>query len=95
MAKVARRLCIYGRVQGVAYRAWAIETAERFGLAGWVRNRRDGSVEALIIGPEDAVTRMTEACRQGPPAARVERIEATEAPDAGTGSVGFRQLPTA
>ena len=94
MADIARQLRIFGRVQGVAYRAWAVETAEHFGLAGWVRNRRDGSVEALITGPEAEVARMIEACRRGPPAARVDRVDVTEALDVGMESIGFRQLPT-
>src|SRR5712691_3725570 len=63
------RLRITGRVQGVGYRAWAIETAARLELRGWVRNRSDGSVEALVIGAEDAVAAMIEACRDGPFAA--------------------------
>jgi acylphosphatase len=94
MAEVVKRLCIFGRVQGVAYRAWTIDMARSFGLRGWVRNRRDGSVEALIAGPEAAVTRMLEACRRGPPAARVDRVEATDASDEASGIVDFRQLPT-
>jgi acylphosphatase len=94
MAEVAKRLGISGRVQGVAYRAWTVETATSLGLRGWVRNRRDGSVEALIVGPEVSVARMIEACRRGPPAARVDRVEITEAPDAGLGAIGFRQLPS-
>src|SRR5712691_7538908 len=83
------RLRITGRVQGVGYRAWAIETAARLGLRGWVRNR---SVEALVIGEEDAVTAMIEACRDGPFAARVTEILVSEAAD--DGSDGFRPLAT-
>jgi acylphosphatase len=62
-------------------------------LRGWVRNRKDGSVEALFIGPEAGVKAMIEACRAGPPAARVTRIIEEAAED--DGSQGFRQLPTA
>src|SRR6266568_5182590 len=87
------RLRIIGRVQGVGYRAWAIETAARLGLRGWVRNRRDGSVEALVIGDEDAVAAMIEACRQGPFAARVSEVLVSDADD--DGSSGFRPLATA
>jgi acylphosphatase len=62
-------------VQGVWFRAWIKREAEGRGLSGWVRNRADGSVEALFAGEVDAVRAMVEACRLGPPAARVERIE--------------------
>lgn len=70
----ARRLRIEGRVQGVGYRAWMVREARRLGLAGWVRNRADGSVEAVIAGPEPAVQALLTACRRGPIAARVDRI---------------------
>ena len=69
------RVLVRGRVQGVAYRAWTKRRAEALGLAGWVRNRRTGEVEAVFSGPAEAVETMIEACRQGPPAARVESIE--------------------
>lgn len=74
-ADVAIRVRIRGRVQGVWYRAWTVEEAGRHGLRGWVRNRHDGSVEALFCGPAAAVGQMIAACRRGPPAARVEAIE--------------------
>jgi acylphosphatase len=88
----AIRLRIEGRVQGVMYRAWAVEEARRRGLRGWVRNRRDGSVEALLIGASDSVEEMIAACRRGPRHAAVDRIDREEAAD--DGSAGFRQLPT-
>ena len=81
------RLRITGRVQGVGYRAWAIVAAERLGVRGWVRNRGDGSVEALVIGSEDAVAAMIEACRNGPLAARVAEVAVSDAVD--DGSRGF------
>jgi acylphosphatase len=84
----AARLNITGRVQGVGYRAWAFETAARLRVRGWVRNRRDGSVEALVIGAEEAVAAMIEACRNGPAAARVSEVLLSEAAD--DGSEGFR-----
>jgi acylphosphatase len=84
----AARLKITGRVQGVGYRAWAFETAVRLRLRGWVRNHGDGSVEALVIGREDAVAAMIEAARKGPFAARVSEILVSEAAD--DGSEGFR-----
>jgi acylphosphatase len=70
-----RHVLIHGRVQGVGYRAWTEETARELGLQGWVRNRRDGSVEAVFAGSGEAVTKITEACRQGPYGAHVTGIE--------------------
>ena len=72
---IVRRLMIRGRVQGVCYRASAQEEALRLGLHGWVRNRRDGAVEAVVAGPEDAVERFVAWARNGPPAATVVHIE--------------------
>jgi acylphosphatase len=69
------RVRVSGRVQGVAYRAWARDEAERLGLSGWVRNERDGSVTALLAGPEEAVARMVAAMRVGPRVAIVDRLE--------------------
>ena len=86
------RLKISGRVQGVSYRWWTVGAATERGLDGWVRNRRDGTVEALISGPVATVDEMIEACRHGPPAARVTDIEIT--PEEGGTEKGFRQLPT-
>ncbi|MEM7226258.1 MAG: acylphosphatase [Pseudomonadota bacterium] len=71
----AIRVIISGRVQGVWFRGWTIETATRFGLDGWVRNRRDGTVEAVFSGPEEKLQAMREACRRGPPMARVVHVE--------------------
>jgi acylphosphatase len=85
-------LRIEGRVQGVWYRGWAVAEAERRGLRGWVRNKSDGSVEALLIGPDAVVADMIAACRRGPPAARVSAV--TERPAADDGSSGFRQRPS-
>jgi acylphosphatase len=76
--RVTRRLNIYGRVQGVCYRAWSRDEGRALGLDGWVRNRRDGSVEILLAGSEEAVAAMIERCRAGPPAARVDRIDVEE-----------------
>lgn len=76
-----RRLRIHGRVQGVFYRNWAVETARSFGLRGWVRNRMDGTVEAVIAGTEEDIRRFIERAHDGPPAARVTRVEQQEEPD--------------
>lgn len=78
-ADITMSLRIRGRVQGVWYRGWTEEEATRRGLRGWVRNRRDGSVEALFAGPAALVNDMIEACRRGPPAARVETVEQSPA----------------
>lgn len=84
------RLRITGRVQGVWYRGWTCEQARSLGLDGWVRNRSDGTVEALLAGNARDVAIMTDRCRTGPAAARVAAI--TEAPAQDPGVVGFRQL---
>jgi acylphosphatase len=86
------RLKITGKVQGVGYRIWATRTAIALGLRGWVRNRSDGSVEALAAGAPDAVGALTEACRQGPYGAHVTAVAVIDAED--DGSRGFTALPT-
>jgi acylphosphatase len=70
-----RHVTIRGRVQGVGYRAWVEHQATVRGLEGWVRNRRDGSVEAVFAGPEDTVSQMIAACRRGPSASRVDAVQ--------------------
>ncbi len=83
---------ITGRVQGVWFRGWIVQEAEKRGITGWVRNLRDGSVEALFCGPRAALDDMLAACRDGPPRARVENIELEDAdPPAET---RFVQAPT-
>lgn len=67
---------ITGHVQGVWFRGWTRQEAERLGLTGWVRNEADGSVAALLQGPSSVVDTMTDLLRQGPPAARVEKVSA-------------------
>ncbi len=84
---------ISGRVQGVWFRGWTCEQARALGLSGWVRNRRDGSVEAVFSGTSDAVHLMIERCHEGPPAARVDAV--THAPAAAPGVAGFDARPTA
>ncbi|MCA1440867.1 acylphosphatase [Ensifer sp. IC4062] len=70
---------ITGRVQGVAFRIWTRDEAVRLGLAGWVRNERDGSVTALIAGPEAAISMMLSRFWKGPPAARVSNVASEDA----------------
>lgn len=90
MARSATRLIIEGRVQGVGYRQWTVREASARGLDGWVRNLPDGTVEALIAGPADAVAAMIEACRKGPMLAAVTGIRqrSADAPD----KPGFAQV---
>ena len=88
----ARLLRIRGLVQGVGYRNALLREATRLGLSGWVRNRSDGSVEAMFAGPKPAVDAMLDACWQGPPAAQVRRVT----PSGGVypQDPGFHALPT-
>jgi acylphosphatase len=88
------RLTITGRVQGVGYRDWLMHSGRRLGLTGWVRNRSDGAVEALIVGDEAAVGEMINACRRGPPLARVDEID-VDPVDLDVLPEGFSKLPTA
>jgi acylphosphatase len=88
----AVRVRIEGRVQGVWFRAWTSEQARARGLSGWVRNRRDGSVEAVFAGDARKVDDMVAACRQGPPMARVHEVTVSAAEDPGG---GFDFRPTA
>ena len=75
---IVRHVVMRGYVQGVGFRMWTEDLAERLGLEGWVRNRRDGSVEAVFAGPEQAVTAAIEACRSGPRGARVAAVDVEE-----------------
>jgi acylphosphatase len=86
-------LRITGIVQGVCYRAWVADLAGKRRLSGWVRNRRDGSVEALFHGPADAVAAMIEDCRDGPSHARVEAVEIIA--EGGNAPERFEIRPTA
>jgi acylphosphatase len=94
MTELAVHIVIQGRVQGVAYRAWTVQEARRRGLAGWVRNLRDGNVEAVLQGPEHEVEMMIIACRRGPPLAHVSDI-VREPFQGKLEQAGFVQLPTA
>ena len=88
----AVRLIISGRVQGVWYRGWAVNQAVKLGLDGWVRNRTDGTVEALIVGPEARVDNMIKRCWDGPQSSNVSDIEVQNA--LGITAKGFTQKPT-
>lgn len=88
------RLSISGRVQGVGYRDWAVAKGQRLGLTGWVRNRTDGSVEALVVGDDEAVGKMIEACRRGPTLARVDSVD-VEQVDLDVLPTGFTRRPAA
>jgi acylphosphatase len=86
---VIRHVVVRGRVQGVGYRAFVEDEALRRELEGWVRNRRDGTVEAVFSGAEDVVTAIIAACRRGPPAAWVEAVADT----AGEGALLAQRRP--
>lgn len=86
------RVRIWGRVQGVWFRGWTVQEATELGLDGWVRNRADGSVEAVFRGPPASVAEMVRRCWRGPPAARVERVDESEEP--GPVEPGFASRPT-
>jgi acylphosphatase len=83
MTGVIRHVTVRGRVQGVGYRAFVADEADARSLEGWVRNCRDGGVEAVFAGPADAVAAMIAACRRGPSMARVDTIQEDDGhPDA-------------
>jgi acylphosphatase len=91
MSKAVRAI-IRGRVQGVGYRMWAERTALSLALRGSVRNRFDDTVEIILAGPDDRVSKMLELCRAGPRGAKVERIDLSDVEWTGE---GFTVLPTA
>lgn len=98
MNDIIRHVTIRGRVQGVGYRAWTEHKAILLGLDGWVRNRRDGSVEAVFAGPADIVEQMVAECRRGPITSRVDAVDVSMA-DADMlklrgADAGFATLPT-
>ena len=83
MSGAIRHVAIRGRVQGVGYRAWVADEAAARNLEGWVRNARDGSVEALFAGPADVIAAMIAACWRGPSMARVDAVQEDDGhPDA-------------
>jgi len=78
---IIRHVIAHGRVQGVGYRAFVEHEALKRGIEGWVRNRRDGSVEAVFAGLPDAVAGMIEVCRRGPFSAHVDAVDQREGSD--------------
>ena len=84
---ISRRVVVHGLVQGVFFRDSCRREAQKLGVAGWVRNRPDGTVEALFEGPEAEVGRMVDWARQGPPYARVDRVDVLD--EQPTGHTGF------
>jgi acylphosphatase len=80
--RVTRRVIIHGRVQGIGYRVWTEREALARSIEGWVRNRKDGTVEAVFAGMPDAVAGMIEACRQGPALSHVTAVDVHDASQA-------------
>lgn len=95
--RVIRHATIRGRVQGVGYRDWTRYVARERGVEGWVRNRKDGSVEAVFAGVREAVAGMLLACHRGPPNSVIEAIDEREAAESDLalrGEKSFAILPT-
>jgi acylphosphatase len=90
---MTRHVLIFGRVQGVGFRDWLVAQARRRGVHGWVRNRGDGTVEALLHGDDDAVSDLLRLCRDGPPHAAVKDVAAH--PSDPPGEEGFHRRPSA
>lgn len=90
----ARRIIVHGRVQGVFYRDWTVETADSLGLSGWVRNLPDGTVEAHLEGETDTLERMIAAMRDGPPRAAPTRLDMREVQSEDFGSFTRRDSPS-
>lgn len=92
MPQAAVRLEIEGRVQGVGFRWWTVRQAHALGVSGWVRNRRDGSVEVLAVGQPKALEALIDACGRGPAGAEVRALRQSPAED--DGSQGFEERST-
>ncbi|HEY0218646.1 MAG TPA: acylphosphatase [Afipia sp.] len=98
MSRLIIRVIVHGKVQGVGYRAWTQYKARQRELDGWVRNRTEGTVEAVFAGPAEIVEAMVEGCSRGPRLAHVTRVDRFEAGEAELGLRGmateFVELPT-
>ena len=94
---ICRHLSVQGRVQGVYYRATTVQVARDLGLTGWVRNRHDGRVEAVVCGPAEAVNRLVDWAHQGPAAARVDAVQVSPADPSAWGGpfADFQQVASA
>ena len=75
MADIIRHIIVRGKVQGIGYRTWIAGAAVARHLAGWARNRRDGTVEAVLCGPQESVAALIEKCRHGPGMAQVSAVD--------------------
>ncbi len=93
-ARVTRSARVRGRVQGVGYRESCVREARALGVTGWVRNRADGSVEAVLHGPVDAVDRLCDWLRRGPAMARVDEVSVSELPPPAPVFDRFERRPT-
>ena len=93
-AREARRIVVHGKVQGVFMRAWLVQQAKALGLDGWVRNRADGTVEAMAAGPADRLDAFVAHCRRGSPASQVVRVDVEQADAGEITAPGFTQSPT-
>ena len=92
---MAQKMLITGKVQGVGYRAAFAAQARMLGLAGWVRNRRDGAVEACVSGTQPAEEAIVAWAQQGPPAAQVKQVQVSDADQSSVADGPFAILPTA
>ncbi|MEN3791191.1 acylphosphatase [Fulvimarina sp. MAC3] len=90
MTDAGYRIVVHGRVQGVGFRDWTRRTASANGLSGWCRNRRDGTVEILVSGPQAAVEAFREDVKEGPSAAHVEDIDVSESDERFSGEFELR-----
>ena len=88
-----QRVFVSGKVQKTGFRDWVVRRAYELGLTGWVRNRNDGRIELLVVGDDDAANALIEACREGPPMARVDHVDAQ--PDTERPPKGFTKRFTA